>query len=252
MSAKKATEASVPAQAVPTLLQKLLQIRQDLRNGDTQLSKHFNLYNGFDAFSVHLLAGGIEPMLNASGIISETQVLKWHRNGNITVVECRFDLVDTETGETRSYLTIGEGADGSDKGVGKAISNARKQAHIQALNLALGVDVEDADVKSQGVTQMSGAPAYAPTNYAPAQTSFYKIDLPNGAHRDVAEIDLIPAFIETLNVIDTPDAVLDFINRNEALAVRLQKEGRGDLGGTIENAIAMRLETLSASVANAA
>lgn len=222
------------------LIGKLLQIRKSLRSGGPALSKHFDIHRGFDAFSVHLLAGGIEPLLNAVGVITETNVVKWSRSGNVTIVECRVDLVDTESGEMRSYTTIGEGTDGSDKGVGKAISNARKQAHIMIYNLAIGVDVEDDDQKSTGVNNMQ-----AVTQQYPMPVTFDVVKL-TGEVVSITAIDVMKTFIEALNDAKSNDDVQTFLARNDSLAQRLSDSGRRDILGTLNNAIEVHAMKFSA------
>jgi len=214
---------------------KLLEARKQLKSAT--LSKHFDLHRGFDAFSVHLLAAGIEPILNDLRVVTEFQVTKWEKSGNTTLVEGRMEFIDVDNGSVVSIKTIGEGVDGSDKGVGKAISNARKQAFIQAFNLAIGVDVEDDDQPARGGDLMQGG--------SPPRASLYMIERLDGDCVHVAEIDVIPRFIGLLNDLKSVDDLNAFSQRNISLAERLEKEGHFGILGTLNNSLEVRLATLA-------
>ena len=252
-SADAGTEP-VAAPAAQRLRRKLIDARRKFREEQTSFSKHFDLHRGFEAFSVHILAGNIEPVLNDMGVMTECQVLKWEKQGNVTVVECRLDFVDAETEEVFSVRTVGEGVDGSDKGIGKAISNARKQGHIQAFNLAIGIDVEDDDQRAISVGGMSGQASHpGPASSFPAPTSRpYEIETMKGEIVEVVEADLIARFIGLLNELGSKEDVSAFAGRNGALANRLEREGHLGLLGTLNNALKVNLAKFEAANAAAA
>lgn len=253
MSKEITTKPGAPATGM-RLRMKLLAARRKFREEQTSFSKFFDLHRGFEAFSVHILAGNIEPVLNEMGVMTECHVIKWSKQGNVTVVECRLDFVDAETEEVFSVLTVGEGVDGSDKGIGKAISNARKQGHIQAFNLAIGVDVEDDDQRASGLGSLGGQMNYAgPASAFPASASKpYEIETMDGEIIEVVEADLIARFIGCVNELNSPDAVDAFASRNGNLANRLIHEQQAGILGTLENALSVRKAKFEAADAAAA
>jgi ERF superfamily len=127
---------------------RLLEARQVLKG--TQLWKSFEgSARDYDAFSIHLVARGVEDVLNGLGVVSHFSPTKWQKQGNMTVVEglIVFTNVDNPA-DTHEVPTLGEGADDSDKGLGKATSYARKSGLISAMNLGIGVDNEAENQKA--------------------------------------------------------------------------------------------------------
>ena len=157
-------------------------------------------------------------------MLCEFQVLKWQKSGNTTVLEGRLDICDTLTDEVRSYWAVGEGVDGSDKGVGKALSNARKNSFIQAFNLAIGYDVEDTDVAAQAGVTTSGT----------TQPGLYQITHLDGTVESVKLIDLAARWIASLNDLVNHTAVDEFIGLNAALAQRVDRAYFDILQSSIE------------------
>lgn len=142
---------------------RMLEARKLLRG--TQLWQKFSLQRDFDAFSIHPLARGVEEILGQVGVISSFSVTKWSKGGptgNVTIVEGIVQFVDVDNGEVLEYPTVGEGIDNGDKGIGKAVSYARKMGLISGMNLGIGVDNEATDTAQQPNTPpgppMSGEP----------------------------------------------------------------------------------------------
>lgn len=65
------------------------------------------------------------------------------RSGYITSVLMDWTLDDTETKESRTWTFPGDGYDGTDKSVYKAMTGCRKYAIINIFNLPIGNDVEE-------------------------------------------------------------------------------------------------------------
>jgi ERF superfamily len=65
------------------------------------------------------------------------------RSGYITSLIMEWTLEDTETLEKRSWNFPGDGYDGTDKAVYKAMTGSRKYAIINIFNLPIGNDVEE-------------------------------------------------------------------------------------------------------------
>lgn len=134
----------------PSIASKMLDVRKQLRG--TKLWEQFQIQRSFEAFSIHTLAMEIEPLLNEHGLVSSFHVDRWTRNGNCTVIEGTWWIEDTETGLEAQFPGIGEGIDNSDKGLSKAISTARKNAMICALNLGIGKNIEEDNITSEPET----------------------------------------------------------------------------------------------------
>jgi hypothetical protein len=136
---------------------RMLEARRRLRG--TPLWQKFSLQRDFDAFSVHQLALGVENVLTDLGVISSFETLTWQKAGNCTIVTGKYVVTSVDDGECIEYATLGEAVDNGDKGVGKAISYARKNGMVSAMNLGIGIDNEASDEKAEPAAgpQMSGS-----------------------------------------------------------------------------------------------
>lgn len=67
------------------------------------------------------------------------------RDGQNTRVQIQFDLIDCETGYTRSQVWWAEGNDTQDKGINKAITAGLKYFLLRALMIPTGVEADDPD-----------------------------------------------------------------------------------------------------------
>jgi hypothetical protein len=139
---------------------RMLEARRRLKG--TQLWKTFEGDRDFEAFSIHTLANGVEEVLGDCGVISSFSITRWQKSGNTTWVEglIRCTAVDGDKG-VLEYVCVGEGVDDSDKGMGKAVSYARKIGMVSALNLGIGADNE--------ATRAKAAPQPQPTGGSPQQ-----------------------------------------------------------------------------------
>ncbi len=171
----KAAPATTPAEPWKqhwNIRRRLLEARQLLRG--TQLWQKFSLQRDFDAFSIHPLARGVEEVLGQVGVISSFSITKWQKQGNTTVIEGVVQFTSVDDGDTLEYPTVGEGIDNGDKGIGKAVSYARKMGLISALNLGIGVDNEAEETKpveaGAAAPSMGGSPQQS-TQAAPAQAN---------------------------------------------------------------------------------
>ena len=93
--------------------------------------------------------------LPAFSILSEKD--KPTRNGAIwqlVTVECKLNIIDTESKESLTVVSLGSGTDSGDKAVAKAQTMAFKYAWLKALNLETGDDPEkDTVTDKQEFTQ---------------------------------------------------------------------------------------------------
>jgi hypothetical protein len=164
---------------------RMLEARKHLRG--TKLWKSFSLQRDFEAFSVHELAKGVEEALGKAGVISSFTTASWQKQGNLTVVVGTYQVMSVDDRKDfLAYETIGEAIDNGDKGIGKAVSYARKNGMVSALNLGIGTDNEESDEKAQpyaGPT-MSGTtkappPKDASNNVPPQPEPATSAQLPN-------------------------------------------------------------------------
>lgn len=120
--------------------------RQEL--SDIKLGQVIQAQGTYEAISIHQLVSVCQPALGRHGINFSFHVQSWRKDAKWTMVEGFGRFASIENPDDHIDVeTIGEGMDGSDKGCGKAISYARKNALIQGLNLRLGVDNELEDAK---------------------------------------------------------------------------------------------------------
>lgn len=75
----------------------------------------------------------------------------------VTTIDVTFSIFDTETGYSLELDWLGRGDDPADKGVSKALTDARKTFLIQQLNIARGDDTEaDSSTDERSYGQRSG------------------------------------------------------------------------------------------------
>lgn len=67
----------------------------------------------------------------------------------VTTVHLNYTIIDAESGEKLVIPWLGRGEDPADKGVSKALTDARKTFLIQQLNIARGDDTEADDATDQ-------------------------------------------------------------------------------------------------------
>lgn len=137
---------------------RMLQARVNIRG--TKLWETFSIHRDFEAFSIHALANGVEEVLNALGVTSDFQPTKWEKSGSMTVVEGKWRAVNVDNpADVYELVVVGEGADGSDKGMNKAVTSARKLGMVSAMNLGIGRDVEKDNQQAEGPPPQQSKPA---------------------------------------------------------------------------------------------
>jgi hypothetical protein len=105
----------------------------------------------------HYRYAGIEEIVNGTRdhllahdlivLAGQSQTSERQRQTNqgesvVTTIELAFSIFDVETGYALELPWIGRGDDPADKGVSKALTDARKTFLIQQLNIARGDDTE--------------------------------------------------------------------------------------------------------------
>jgi hypothetical protein len=137
-----------------TLYQKLLDIQRQIGVVEKDSRNQFHKY---DYASIESVVGATHDPLADAGIVvlggvnTLTDVTRNTREGEsiVTTIELVFTLIDTETGERLDIPWAGRGDDPADKGVSKALTDARKTFLIQQLNLRRGDDTEADDATDQ-------------------------------------------------------------------------------------------------------
>lgn len=201
---------------------RLLNVRKALRT--VKLFKEFQLQRTFDAFSIHILAREVESVLNDHGLISDWKTIRWTKSGNHTLIEGVYTISNVEEdGDVREFPAIGEGIDNGDKGSGKALSTARKNAMIAALNLGVGIDIEETEETAEAPIQATSDVQQQAAPQAPAGT----VDLLfMGRPVSIPEADLV-ATVTTYLTTMTSAQINDFSRANVVAFRRIRESNKG-------------------------
>jgi hypothetical protein len=141
-------ERAHDAPAAPSsLARKLLEAAQAV--GVIEKDKR-NAFHNYDYASIEAIAAATGEALLSRGVLllaGEDETSDRQRQTNqgeatVTTVRLTFRFLDVETGESLSIPWVGRGEDPADKGVSKALTDARKTFLIQQLNLVRGEDTE--------------------------------------------------------------------------------------------------------------
>jgi hypothetical protein len=143
-------EVQIPA--ATGLLQKLLEACREI--GVVEKDSR-NTFHKYDYTSIEGVVGAVRDPLLERGIllfagqetITDRQRQTNQGEATVTTIELTFRFMDAETGEAIEIPWVGRGEDPADKGVSKALTDARKTFLIQQLNLQRGDDTE-ADEKT--------------------------------------------------------------------------------------------------------
>jgi hypothetical protein len=129
-----------------------------------------NAFHKYDYSSIEGVVGAVREQLLDHGILlfagqealSERQRVTREGEATVTTIELTFRFVDAATGETLAIPWVGRGEDPADKGVAKALTDARKTFLIQQLNLQRGDDTEADDATDRRTYSNAGAPVSSP------------------------------------------------------------------------------------------
>lgn len=153
--AKPALEA-VPDPPKLTLAQKILQIQDAV--GVVQKKGKFGSEMGNGNYlRIEDAVVAVNKLLSARKLIFYGNLLKADRvphervgkdgnlgrSGYISSVLMEWTVEDTDSGEKRAWSFPGDGYDGTDKSIYKAMTGSRKYAIINIFNLPIGNDVEE-------------------------------------------------------------------------------------------------------------
>jgi hypothetical protein len=135
------------AEMLVALLRKLHAATKDIgaiEKGSENTFHHYH-YAGIEDIvngtREHLLAHDL-IVLAAAGQMDERQRQTNQGEATVTTVTLDFQIYDIETGFSLRLPWSGRGEDPADKGVSKALTDARKTFLIQQLNIARGDDTE--------------------------------------------------------------------------------------------------------------
>lgn len=121
------------------LYQKMLSVMKSIDH----LSKDDTVAFGntkYKAISEEKVTTTVRNELINNGLIVFPIEQEHSREGNLTTVNVKYKIVDTETGESEILVSSGTGADTQDKGVGKAMTYAFKYLFLRTFAIPTGED----------------------------------------------------------------------------------------------------------------
>jgi hypothetical protein len=146
------------AEHAPNLLQKLLAVQKAIGPVGKDSENNFHHYKYVSIEGVvtatrdALIEHGI-LILAGEDSIGERQRQTNQGEATVTTVHLNYTIIDVDSGEKLVIPWLGRGEDPADKGVSKALTDARKTFLIQQLNIARGDDTEadaSTDERSHG------------------------------------------------------------------------------------------------------
>lgn len=143
------------APIIKNLAQKILEI-QDKVGVVNKKGKFDSAMGGGNYLRIEDAVVAVNKLMSARGLILTGTLLSSDRvphekgardattrSGYISSVLMEWSLEDTETGEVRKWQFPGDGYDGTDKAIYKAMTGCRKYAITIIFNLPIGNDVEE-------------------------------------------------------------------------------------------------------------
>lgn len=94
----------------------------------------------YKAISEEKVTSTVRAALVDNGLIVFPIEQEHKKEGNLSTVDVKYKLVDTETGEYEIIVSSGTGADTQDKGVGKAMTYAFKYLFLRTFAIPTGED----------------------------------------------------------------------------------------------------------------
>lgn len=94
----------------------------------------------YKAISEEKVTSTVRAALVENGLIVFPIEQVHKKEGNLTTVDVKYKLVDTETGEHEIIVSSGTGSDTQDKGVGKAMTYAFKYLFLRTFAIPTGED----------------------------------------------------------------------------------------------------------------
>jgi hypothetical protein len=142
------------------LYQKISAVMKDVDylQKDDQIS--FNKTN-YKAISEEKVTSTVRQALIKYGLVILPIEQEHSREGNLSIVNTKYKIVDTETGQFETIVSSGTGADTQDKGVGKAMTYSYKYMLLRTFAIPTGEDpdkVSSAELDSKQKTEQIGKP----------------------------------------------------------------------------------------------
>ncbi|NGP60094.1 ERF family protein [Paenibacillus thiaminolyticus] len=94
----------------------------------------------YNAISEEKVTSAVREALIEQGLVIFPFEQQHKKEGNLTTVDVKYKIVDTETGEHEVIVSSGTGADTQDKGVGKAMTYAYKYLLLRTFAIPTGED----------------------------------------------------------------------------------------------------------------
>lgn len=121
------------------LYQKMLKVYQAVDYLQKDDKVQFGSTN-YKAISEEKVTSTVRAALVENGLIVFPIEQVHKKEGNLTTVDVKYKLIDTETGEHEIIVSSGTGADTQDKGVGKAMTYAFKYLFLRTFAIPTGED----------------------------------------------------------------------------------------------------------------
>jgi hypothetical protein len=135
------------AEMAVRLLGKIAAAQESIETIDKDSENKFHHYNYASIEAIvkgtreHLLSHGLVVLAGQTSLADEERDTNQGRSA-VTTVRLNFRIYDVETGYAIELPWSGRGDDPADKGISKALTDARKSFLIQQFNLARGDDTE--------------------------------------------------------------------------------------------------------------
>ncbi|MPU17310.1 hypothetical protein FGL68_19615 [Acinetobacter baumannii] len=94
----------------------------------------------YNAITEEKVTSTVREALIEQGLVIFPFEQSHSKEGNLTTVDVKYKIVDTETGEYEVIVSSGTGADTQDKGVGKAMTYAYKYLLLRTFAIPTGED----------------------------------------------------------------------------------------------------------------
>jgi hypothetical protein len=142
------------------LYQKISAVMKDVDYLQKDDHISFNKTN-YKAISEEKVTSTVRQALIKYGLVILPIEQEHSREGNLSIVNTKYKIVDTDTGQFEIIVSSGTGADTQDKGVGKAMTYSYKYMLLRTFAIPTGEDpdkVSSAELDSKQKTEQIGKP----------------------------------------------------------------------------------------------
>lgn len=137
MSDEKTTVLSPECAGRASLVLKMARVMAAMQNIATDGR---NKSQGWNYASIHNVRNALRPLMADAGLAIIPTMTSVARDGNRTVVDVVYTIIDSETGATMQCAWTGESTQSGDKAINSALSNAQKGFLLQTFMGGWGDD----------------------------------------------------------------------------------------------------------------